>query len=271
MKVIKTTVETVNPATAAKYLERNKNNRPLRNGTVKKYAALMVDGQWELNGEAIKFAESGELLDGQHRLHAVVGSGVAAPFLVVRGVPDRVFDTLDTGAKRTAGDILSLEGFMNSALVASAARILMGFENTGGFNQHRHGAVIYSNRDILEFVEACPAITDSAAYIKGRNKSYRLLAGNGAPLVVLHYLFNRADHQRCSMFFDMLATGANLAEGHPVLVLRNKMSGITFRSLRNTSEGFAIYIKAWNAFCAGKTIRNLYFKDSETMPLVRGL
>ena len=65
-------VETITPKLAEKWMEANKNNRPLRRSLVGRYAGAIRRGQWELNGESIKFDEDGVLFDGQHRLAAVV-------------------------------------------------------------------------------------------------------------------------------------------------------------------------------------------------------
>ena len=42
-----------------------------------------------VNGEPIQIAEDGTLLNGQHRLNAVIESGATVPMLVVRGLPKR--------------------------------------------------------------------------------------------------------------------------------------------------------------------------------------
>ena len=58
----------------------------------------MEAGNWQWNGESIKFAEDGTLLDGQHRLAAIAESGVTLPVLVVRGLPNETQETAVDGA-----------------------------------------------------------------------------------------------------------------------------------------------------------------------------
>lgn len=48
--------------------------------------AEMQDGKWKLNGKTICFDRTGRLLNGQHRLSAVVRSGVSLTTVVVRGL-----------------------------------------------------------------------------------------------------------------------------------------------------------------------------------------
>lgn len=64
--------EIITPETAKSWLLKNVHNRPLRDGLVTTYATDMANEQWQSNGESIKFSSEGELLDGQHRLAAVI-------------------------------------------------------------------------------------------------------------------------------------------------------------------------------------------------------
>ena len=99
--MIKTNVEVITPAVAAEYLRLyNQGNRKPNKAQVAYYAKMMNEGEWELNGESIKFSGSGEtlrLLDGQHRLMACVEANVPFETLVVRDIEEKTFDTLDQG------------------------------------------------------------------------------------------------------------------------------------------------------------------------------
>lgn len=122
--MIKTNVEVITPAVAAEYLRLyNQGNRKPNKAQVAYYAKMMNEGEWELNGESIKFSGSGEtlrLLDGQHRLMACVEANVPFETLVVRNVEEKTFDTLDQGWLRKKGQIFSIANIPNSNNVASA-------------------------------------------------------------------------------------------------------------------------------------------------------
>ena len=60
----------ITPELAHEWLGFNTHNRNIRQRIVTAYAADMTGGDWQWNGESIKFAEDGTLLDGQHRLAA---------------------------------------------------------------------------------------------------------------------------------------------------------------------------------------------------------
>ena len=82
-------VEYITPIRANQLLAQNKRNRPLNLKYVNHLASEMKQGRWEANGESIKLNGS-ELLDGQHRLHAIKLSGVTVPILVVSGIKNSI-------------------------------------------------------------------------------------------------------------------------------------------------------------------------------------
>ena len=85
------TVETIDAAQAQAYLDNNAKHRPIKDKKVAEYMAEMQNGQWRLNGKTICFDRNGRLLNGQHRLSAVVRSNVPLTTVVVRGLdPDLV-------------------------------------------------------------------------------------------------------------------------------------------------------------------------------------
>lgn len=88
-------IENVTPELAESWLARNTANRRMRRATAEAYARDMESGDWRENGDAICFAVDGTLLDGQHRLTAVVLSGISVPLLIVRDLPRETQDTKD--------------------------------------------------------------------------------------------------------------------------------------------------------------------------------
>lgn len=60
-------------------------NRPLKRSVALKYARRMKANLWKLTGEPIILNEQGALLDGQHRLHGCIQSGVPFETVVLFG------------------------------------------------------------------------------------------------------------------------------------------------------------------------------------------
>lgn len=119
-------IEDISPETAKKYLEQNFVNRSISEARVTSYARDMKNNNWQLNGESIKFNTKGQLIDGQHRLCAVVRSGEIIPICVVRGL-DVTINEVDRGKSRTTRDTLTIEGYDKSLVqnfMVGAIRLL---------------------------------------------------------------------------------------------------------------------------------------------------
>src|SRR5262245_41386859 len=81
---------TVTPELAHAWLTSNVKNRKLRDEVVKSYARDMVNGNWVITHQGVAFNDKHELIDGQHRLNAIVESGVPVMMLVTFGLPSNL-------------------------------------------------------------------------------------------------------------------------------------------------------------------------------------
>lgn len=98
----------VDPSDAKSLLERNTNNRKLRASVVNYYANEMINGNWIDNGDPIRIARSGTLLNGQHRLSALVKAGVSLPFHFLSNLSEESFERMDNGLGRSVSDNLCM-------------------------------------------------------------------------------------------------------------------------------------------------------------------
>ena len=123
-------MEMITPQIASEYLAKNTNNyRVLSKSKVDSYAEDMKSGNWQENGEGIAFSEDGTLKDGQHRLQAIIRSGVTIPMLVVRGVASDV-QIYDWGTGRTNAQVARSGGYALGTDMIGAARIIVfGFHS----------------------------------------------------------------------------------------------------------------------------------------------
>tara|TARA_Y100001937_G_scaffold102958_1_gene141760 strand:- start:316 stop:1140 length:825 start_codon:yes stop_codon:yes gene_type:complete len=117
--------EVVTPEVAAQYLRANIVNRKLRPTVVKRYEEEMRQNSWTLTSDAIAFDEDGNLIQGQHRLNAVVKTGLAQVFWVARNMPNNSRQNLDSGSKRELHDRLTIAGHRISRTVGSTCLMLI--------------------------------------------------------------------------------------------------------------------------------------------------
>jgi hypothetical protein len=95
----------ITPAQAADFLRANiEHNRPVRNLWVRKLAAMIERGEWRMTHQGIALTPDNRLLDGQHRLLAVVLANKAVPMRVTFDCDPDAFAVLDNGVKRAISD-----------------------------------------------------------------------------------------------------------------------------------------------------------------------
>lgn len=156
---IRTKVEMITPDKAKRYLKSNESNRTISNTLVQRLSRDMKAGKWELNGEAIVFSADGKLIDGQHRMTAVVKSGVTVPMLVVRGVNADARFTIDHGRARTAGDVLRMKGCDYNTLRASMARVILLMDRAASEPSYKRLVWTHkfmSDSEVVELAESLP-------------------------------------------------------------------------------------------------------------------
>jgi len=118
-------VEIINAHRAAAYLEKNVCNRQLRPNAVQQYLVDMQNGDWKIGCDCIGFDTEGTLINGQHRLHAIVGTNLEIPFLVARNLPSEAKNTLDVGKKRQLHERITIAGYSISKKEAAITTQLM--------------------------------------------------------------------------------------------------------------------------------------------------
>jgi hypothetical protein len=115
---LQSSVVTVTPEIAARWLERNhKENRPISWKRVQAFANDMTTGNWKLTHQAVAFDGAGNLTDGQHRLQAVVTSGKSVQMFVVRNEKGDFHDPIDRGQPRSIALLMGQNARVVGALV----------------------------------------------------------------------------------------------------------------------------------------------------------
>lgn len=245
----------VTPRIAKDWLAKNlDNNRPTRERVIDKYAADMTEGLWKETGETIKFNVEGKLIDGQHRLHAIIKSKQTMTLWVAYGLPIESFTAIDTGSSRRFADLLHFEGTPYGIRVGGIVKWVDNYENGNPMNyggtRTASSTQLWERfrKDETHFIEAAKHASDLKRVVDAT------LAGGMA-----YYLFNKIDEQTTHAFFESLKTGANLNGKSPILVLRNRLISQSKTGERlNTGERLSLYIRAWNNYIRDTPVSVLY-------------
>lgn len=248
------TVETITPAIAKHWLDTsNTKNRKLRMHRVRLYADEMRRGQWKMAGDPIRFDNNGILLDGQHRLRAVLEADQPMEFVVVRGLDSGTFVVMDKGMNRSVGDALGTN-VAQSTHKSAALRLALVYEIDGDARKTDHRNIV-SRTDIAEAYHANAQRID-AITLEGSN-IYNTVGGNRSAWIAFLLLLEKMNPVTRSQFVDAVKSGSSLNAGDARLALRNWLSQKHNQRVQNSGDHLALYIKAWNAYVKGQSRANL--------------
>jgi hypothetical protein len=250
--------------------ELNPNNRPMKGGKIKKYAADLANGQWGLTGDTIKFGTDGFLKDGQNRLAACVRVGKPLTSHAVFGIASELFARMDIGKNRTGGDVFAIAKISYAGHVSGAVRWLLILK---GSNPGDRGAQ-FSNEELLTaYREQFDAerIEHSVIAALAVRKTCHHPVG---PLAALHYIFSEHDPKKADAFFDEWASGRTKKARAPARALQTRLVEISASSNNRVHENVrnALIIKAWNAYVAHRTVTKAEMQHAVTdvMPKIAG-
>lgn len=245
---ITATIETITPAIAADYLSNSGGNRGLKQAKILSLKRDMAGGRFVANGESIIFSDDGMLIDGHHRLSACRDSGVIIQSVVVRGVSGRAKKTVDTGASRTVGDHLSMDGVKNSNNLSAVVNILLSL------SYGRPRSANPSSSEVYEFITQYPAIHDAATFAS--TKAYSRLSNI---LGAIYFVADRnGEAFKAQAFKRVFATGIPDYEGCPAHLLRERLNAEAIRGKKTTiAETQRLAIAAWEKFRLGQPARVL--------------
>lgn len=250
----------VTPAIAEKMLGKNVRNRHLSARVVERYRRAMVRGEWLVTGEAIKFAANGDLLDGQHRLAAIIESGRTVPVMVVKGLPSVTQDVMDTGRARGVADQLGIAGYPNPASLAAAARLVITYER-GELASDRP----VSTPETLDMVRGNTLLAHAASRGAPIRKGCDLRPSVAAMTL---YELMKVNDVKAQEFFERLTDGANLPTGSPILALRARLRALRDERTYLPNEALAsLVFRTWNAWRSGRKLSSLpLYRNGELIP-----
>lgn len=103
-----TFIVNVTPELARMWLVNNNFNRPKNLDTVAKYVRQIRDGRWRLTHQGIALTKRGFLLDGQHRLFALIECNVTLPMRVFVNELIENYEVIDCGRNRSNLDVVRM-------------------------------------------------------------------------------------------------------------------------------------------------------------------
>lgn len=220
-------------------------NRIINDNWVAQLATHMTNGTFVAdNGESIKVAASGRVLDGQHRLWASVNSGCSFKTALAEGYTEaeaeKVFITCDIGRSKKPGDFLAAGGMTYTGIVPAAARLIMSYNLHKSLTK-KH---MFTTPDIVGYARNNETrLIDTAAFV-AKHRCHAPISVVGA----WHYLMHEKNQEEAAKFVEDLSTGSGIGKGDPVHALRERLiqSKANKTHRINSSAVFALGLNMWN-------------------------
>lgn len=253
----------VTPAQAARWLEKNSNNRKLKPNAVATLIGAIRRGEWVVGNDAICFAPDGTLLNGQHRLHAIVETGETLPVMIREGVSRDEQLAMDQGRKRQAYEQMDILGIAGGSAKQALCRAVLLYDDKVGPTGRLEGI---TNSEIVELARDDSQMDSAIALTQALN---RQIKGARVTAIMLgYYLLLHAWPEKVEDFHLLLLTGANLAEGSPILRLRNILLRGDFPQNNEMARKklLALFLKAFNYWIDGREVDILVYRAGEDWP-----
>jgi len=243
---MKTTIQKISPELAYEMLKQNTKNRKLKKNIVLDYANQMATGNWKLTDQGISISKDKIIINGQHRLAAIVKSKTTIEIPVTIDLDyNDVFKVYDTGVKRTASDALHISGVKNASLIAASIKkqIILGKKNITKITNTEIHDRYFSNSEVYQ--------TISNLSTKYNNKlkllSISLVGG------IMSYLIidKKHDLDTVESFLNQLYFNKEITNS-TIELLRDKLIDDLIGNKRMTKKVRILnVIKTWNNYING--------------------
>jgi hypothetical protein len=250
----------ITPKEAKEFMSKNTLNRRLKQPRINLYANDILNGRWKMEtGEMIKISKTDRVLDGQHRLLAIIKANLPMYFHVAFDLEDSIFDVLDTGTPRTASDVFKIKGVKNENKIPSIISVYNQLKSGKRNIKQKDEKVSSTNQMVLnqylmdeEFWQRICAISGSLYLSFAKILSPSTIGGTYA-------FFYEKDEEQTATFFRQLCLGSDITN-ETINILRNKLiqDKLAVRKLP-TDIKLAFIIKTWNCFRLNKELKVLKF------------
>lgn len=246
--------EFVDRERARELLDANELNRPLADRVWEGYARAMEEKDWVFTADPMQMARN-RLLNGQHRARAIEETGIGQWMLVATGLPESVQQYMDIGRRRSAVDMLTLQGVDKPRVLAATAHLLISWE----YWRQYHSAITPGVHEVTEYaLEHQDDIRTAWAVALDIFRTVN--GGVSVPAIAAAYYraIQVTDAFTVAHFFDRVASNSGLKKGEPAHSLINRFINL---DLSNKVRDLWLTVRAWNAEMKGEPLRLVLPKD----------
>lgn len=249
-------------------------NRAPSNVKIKSYATSMMNGDWQYNGDPIRFYKDDyKLADGQHRLQAMVQTKTSHKTLIVPNIDHEAYLTIDTGKGRTPRDCFMMMNHSNPSEKSTCATLALKWTIT----KRLAGSAVPSTIQILAFEGTHTlAVSEACRYAVALQEEYgRVIApGSLAAALVIDYLsrgeLDTEFMQFCENFWAKTVEATDSPAYQLVRIIDRHLQSKTIKQGKlNTEMLVATILRAWKLQRTGKiatTFNDIIFPARKNEP-----
>lgn len=235
------------PEQAAKLLERNECNRRPKLPHVDELAWQIIHDAWQVNPQPVCVDINGRLIDGQHRLMAIIKAGKAATVTLAENVPAKSAEVIDySTVPRSNGDVFVMHGVKHGVRAAAALRAMAGAEMNGA-------SVRISRAQLWSMYEQNRESLSWALDVTGTHEGRKMACLFVAAIAYAHPVA-KDDVER---FADYVLTGANIPEGSPALLFIRLLAASSWGGGDHRAVMFKKALRAIHAYVTGEKLGKL--------------
>ncbi len=268
-----TKLETITPNKAKSLLKENNMNRPVSDRRVNHYAELMKSGKWHLTHQGIALSSDGTIIDGQHRLHAVIKSNMPIDFNITYNSDKETFKYVDVGYTRTTANIFAIEGIKNYTKHSAGVSKYFTFKQSPNNKMYTRTSRVDNAETHDDYVKFYWENEELLKKIfKASDKYYNKYRIMTFSTIYAYFAFliieNGHSFEKVEMFFDnVYMIKHNSISNCPSELFQKLINDVTGAMELKTSHKSALINKAWNYFLKGKSVKTFrYIESNENFP-----
>lgn len=246
-------------------------NRPLVRGSVEEKLEAILGSGWRFNHQGIAFDNDGWLIDGQHRLEAIVRAdkvspGIQVPLMVTWGLPPNSNEKIDLVRRRSTGTFLAMMGDVNTSRLNTTLKMLY-FYDTTDFDKAIDPNLWKRPVDleIIKQMREEHPLAVPAMNIGGQLQGIFTASAAATGWTLCR---ERYPDEMNIEFVAGIKDGASLEKGDPRLAVRNWSINRRERGMKLVPYvHLAVYLKAFRAYRLGESMDTIGFRPTyERMP-----
>jgi hypothetical protein len=258
-------------------------NRKFKPYLAERYCDEMLAGNWVLIHAGIALDTNGDLLDGQHRLAALVLAGevkpdIEVPLAITYDLEPEVALKIDVGKPKTLADILSMNGVIDVNHMGALCRLIAFYRQSTRFIEndaetvpafHPNGFKGFRPEadEVLKMVERDQSLRQRVADGRLLHKVVGVTPASFVWWVLIHEGWPDAQVED---FMLAVRDGAGLDTDDPRYAVRETLLNRRGRRgvNRDSIETAALLIKAWKMHLRGQRFngRGFAWRKDEQFP-----